>query len=169
MKKTGLFLSLLILSTGLYAGSLTPNLFVESLTIHKTVEKGGDEMYFSVTEYPSTGKGKTINIPPSPLSWTSDQVRDLKNLKLWGGNLAEGESTEVIVELIEHDLPPWNVDDLIGVFKIKLMNQDGKLVTEWSQSNLQKITPEKIKQGESILYHMTGEGAHYDVNIVLEK
>jgi hypothetical protein len=65
--------------------------------------------------------------------WPQKSVTQISNFQLWQGKLPVGGATEVIISLIEKDTPPWQLDDLISIVKIKLMNKGGKISYEWYQ------------------------------------
>ena len=119
MKKFILALGLMSLATVTYAKDITSTLYLNNIQANKTVEKQGDELYFAVTEFPSAGRGKHVLIPAYPMHLKSKHLDKVKSLKLWQKALQPGQSAEVIVALIEHDVPPWNTDDLIGNFKLR--------------------------------------------------
>jgi len=47
---------------------------------------------------------------------------------LWQGEIKEGHKVILIVSLMEHDSPPWDNNDLLGSFKLALINANGKLM-----------------------------------------
>ncbi len=112
---------------------LRPAIQLDKIEPLKVVEKVGDEIYVGITEFNSNGKNSYYTIPQSPVYWPSESLTQIHSLQVWQGKLIDAQSTEVIISLIEQDTPPWDLDDLIGVVKVKMINQAGKLSYQWYQ------------------------------------
>ncbi len=169
MKKWLIALGMMGLATVTYAKGLTSTLYLNNLKADKTVEKQGDELYFAVTEFPSTGKkGSHVLIPAYPMYMQSKHLDKVKDLKLWQKTLQPGQSVELVVSLVEHDVPPWNTDDLIGAFKLQIANKDGKIITRWSKMDKGNHVAQVDGQGDKKAYTLTGEGASYQLNVELK-
>ena len=129
----------------------------------------GDEIYLSITEFHSSRDARHITVPSQPVHWPSKALPQVKDLRLWGGSLKEGESLELIISVIEQDAAPWNIDDLIGTVKVKLRNENGKLEEKWKP------------MGEGTEHSASGEGSgashtinfkgrgHYEIQLQLRK
>ena len=119
---------------------------LKSLKALHQQEDAGDELYFSVTEYP---KGKTpryYQIPSFPTHWLTKYLPQVNDVTLWQKTAKECEETEVIVSLIEEDYVPWNVDDLFGSVRLKISCNNGKMTSSWeipNSSNTLPITTDK--------------------------
>lgn len=168
MKKLLLSLGLLAFATVSYAQNLSLTLTLDKMQINKLTEKSSDELYFSVVEFPSQGKGSSKTIPEYPLYWSSEHVDKIANLTLWNNTLKPGQSAEVLVSLVEHDIPPWNTDDLLGAFKLQVMNKDGKLVTKWSDKNAKNNVAAVTGSSNQKTYTLTGEGGQYQLSVSLD-
>jgi hypothetical protein len=112
---------------------LRPAIQLDSIMPLKKTEKGGNEIYVGMSEFNSNGKNRYYTIPQSPVYWPQKSVTQISNFQLWQGKLPAGGATEVIISLIEKDTPPWKLDDLISIVKIKMMNKGGKISYEWYQ------------------------------------
>lgn len=168
MKKLLLSLGLLAFATVSYAQNLNLTLTLDKMQVSKLTEKSSDELYFSVVEFPSEGKGAHKTIPEYPLYWSSDHIDKIADLTLWKSSLKPGQSAEVLVSLVEHDVPPWNTDDLLGAFKLHVMNKDGKLITKWDGKNAEnKIEAVKGKNNQNT-YTLIGEGGKYMLSVSLD-
>jgi hypothetical protein len=115
---------------------LKVELLLEKLNAVKLVESGGDELYFAITAYHSDGEPTHFTIPDLPVYWDSTVLPSLKNISLWQASLARKESVELVVSLVEHDAPPWNLDDEIGAFKVRMLNNNGRLIVQWHQGKV---------------------------------
>ena len=116
----------------LFATQTVPvNIELVSLKAKKLSEESGDEVYFTVTEYSNLRQPEHYRIPMYPTHWLSKNLDQVKNLSLWQYDLEEGESVQLILTLIEHDVPPWNVDDHLGSVKLNIKNHQGQLETKW--------------------------------------
>ncbi len=127
----------------------------------KTTENMGDELYIGITEYYSDGNSEYRRIPEYPIRWTSKSLRALKNISLWSGELEDGETVELVFSLIEMDVAPWNIDDLIGTVKLKIKNENGKVRSDWVNGNrivplhsFKKIDKEFFLDGDGGLYNL---------------
>jgi hypothetical protein len=85
----------------------------------------------SVTEYSTNSHPVNYVIPDYPSHWLSKRLADVKNVTVWADTLKEGEGAAIIFSLIEQDVPPWHMDDLIGTVKLKVRNERGQLKREW--------------------------------------
>ena len=121
-------LGLAVVSSSLFAKTLYPQVNLLNMKVLQTQEAGGDELYWSITVYPTKGENEFYQVPDKPLHWLSAKLDKVTNLKLWGSELAEGEGATVILALIEQDFPPWNNDDLIGEIQLKIRNEKGEEV-----------------------------------------
>ena len=130
----------------------------------KTEEKGGDELYFDTIEYSSLGHSKEARIPAKPLHWLSSQLSGVKNVVLWQGTVQDDESIRVILTLVEQDLEPWEVDDMLGSIQLNLANKSGKLTKEWIVPVFEETDEvEMLKKGDPQRYLFKGDGAKYEV------
>lgn len=98
-------------------------------------EQGGDELYFSITEFPEKQAPRHYRVPSYPTHWMSDHLKNVKNIVLWQKSYPTCEKTDVLISLVEADLPPWNVDDLLGSVEFKVTCEQGKMKTEWKIPN----------------------------------
>lgn len=121
-------------------------------------EQSGDELYFSVTEFPEKSAPRHYRIPSFPSHWMSDYLKNVKNIVLWQKSYATCEKTEVLISLVEADLPPWNVDDLLGSVELKVTCDQGKMHTEWSIPN--KENTAKMPNMENA-FAFTGDHSEY--------
>jgi len=169
MKKFLLGLGLLAFTLTCYAQDLKLTLTLDKIQINKLSEEGADEIYFSVVEFPSNGKGELKTIPEHPLYWSSEHVDKIKNLTLWNNSLKSGQSVEILVSLVEHDIAPWNTDDLLGAFKLQIKNDNGKLVTQWSGKNAKDEVSAVSGQDKQRVYTLVGEGGEYKLYVSLAK
>ncbi len=159
---------LVFASSPLLATTLYPQVNLLNMKVLQAQESHGDELYWSVTVYPSKGENEFFQVPQKPLHWLSEKIEKVTNLKLWGSELAEGEGATVILALIEHDAPPWNNDDLVGEVQLKILNEKGELKQEWSipgrsQTVGVAVPAEKNQQGQK--FELTGAGGHYTVQL----
>lgn len=108
-----------------------PSISLSSLKAIKTQESNGDELYLTVTEYPSVGQSSHKQFPQYPEYWPSAKLSQVSNVPLWNKELKSGESVILIISLIEQDVPPFNPDDLIGTVRVTMKNNNGKLESSW--------------------------------------
>ncbi len=148
--------------------SLHPALYVESIQAKQQNEKHGDEIYFAIAVY-SKDKNSFYTVPEQPISTPAKALEKINNVKLWDGELAVGDSIELVVTLVEHDHPPWNTDDTIGVAKIQITNQGGVLKSKWeapSKNSEQRVVP--ASAGEIHSFVFTGNRSAYEVDYQLK-
>ena len=141
---------------------LRPAIQLDSITAVKQTEKGGDEIYVGIAEFNSNGKNRYYTIPQSPVYWPAQGLNQISNFQLWQGKLPAGGATEVVISLIEQDTPPWDLDDLIGVVKVKMVNDKGTIHYEWYQDG--KLIS---KKQQSVNVMLTGSGGLYRATLSL--
>lgn len=129
-----------------------------------TTEEGGDELYFSITEYSSKMHPRHYVIPAFPTHWLSDHLNGVKDIVLWEKKLQDTEAVTVLVSLVESDVPPWNVDDLIGTVKLKAINNGEQIESQWRIPN--KEYSEKLSGSENS-FVLSGEGGEYHIALGL--
>lgn len=140
---------------------------LEELEKVTSQEKGGDELYFSITEYPATSPARHYQVPSFPSHWVSDYFKSLKNIVLWQKDMTTCEPTEIIFSLVEEDLPPWDPDDLLGSAKLKISCEAGKVVKEWTVPNKEITTEENMN--DKTVFEFKGEGADYRATFKVEE
>lgn len=141
---------------------LRPAIQLDSIAPLKKIAKSGNEIYVSISEFNSNGKNRYYTIPQSPVYWPQKSMDQISHFQLWQGKLPTGGATEVIISLIEKDTPPWNLDDLISVVKVKMINQAGKINYEWYQDG--KLIS-KEKSNVKVLLKASNGG--YEANLSL--
>lgn len=159
----------LLLSFSVSAADFHPVLYMDTIAQVKSAESYGDELYFVVTEFNSDNKNKQYTIPNYPIHWPSDALPQIKNLKMWDGVITDGETIELVVELVEHDAPPFDVDDSIGALKVKLVNKNGALETTWLDAQTASHTQEKDKKVTFEIFDFKGEGGDYRARFYLSQ
>lgn len=164
---------LLLFSLPTLAQDFEPIITLNSIEIDKTSDEYGDEIYLVITKFGADGSNTQYTIPEYPITWPTEAIHQIKDIHLWEGIIPEGGSDEIIIELVEHDVPPYNVDDSIGSIRIKINNKGGKLDTVWEQnwheSNKNKAEKALSSNNEaSQSYTFIGEGGKYILKFTLE-
>lgn len=161
-------LSIALLGTfGAYAKEST-NLVVKLDSIVKihSQEERGDELYFSITEYSNKQGSDHYQVPNFPTHWLSSHLSQVDDVSIWQKNMSNGEAIELIISLVERDVPPWNVDDLIGSIKLKLKFENNQLEKEWSipnQANTSRVPDTKNT------FKLLGDEAQYTIVLKVEE
>ena len=172
MKRFMLFALVFVMSLPVWAKnsqSLHPAIHLVNISAITTTERGGDELYMSVTAYPSSGKPSHYVIPNPPLHWFSDELGQISKLKLWDGKIAQGEAVTLIFSLIEMDVPPWNTDDLVGTIRVHIKNDAGQLTSSWSMPNRSDV-PIAVRTAEGTVEKFElwdDEGGRYQLSMSL--
>ncbi len=118
------------------AKTLQVSVKLTSIVVKKTSEKDGDELYFGINEYSNKKISSYTRMPAFPSYWKSQNLSQLKDQLLWHEKIQDGEAVQLVISLLEHDLPPWNLDDHIGTVKLLFRNDQGKIYYKWSIPNL---------------------------------
>jgi len=147
--------------------ALHPKIIIKSMKMLKSTEHYGDELYLVVTEFNSRNDNQQYTIPRYPITWPSRALDQVHDLKVWSGSLYDGDEVDLSIELVEHDAPPFNVDDSIGSAELKLKNNKGKLTTEWTTRHGMTDHQEK-KDAKQTSHHYTfkGDGGEYLIKFV---
>lgn len=128
-------------------------------------EKSGDELFISVTEFPMQENPIHYQVPNFPSHWISKYLPNIKDVVVWKKTLKQCEPVDLLISLVEEDLPPWNVNDLLGSVELKIKCVNGKPQEEWlipDPKNTSKIT------SESNAFSFTGKNAEYHAVFKLE-
>lgn len=143
---------------------------LDRIEVRKLSEKMGDELYIGVTQYSSLGHSKTDRIPAKPAYWLSRQLSLVNNVVLWEGDIEEDEETKVILSLVEKDLSPWDVDDLIGSAEIVLTNQKGQLKKQWGIPVFEeRVEVDMEKPGNPQRFLMKGDKSEYSLQFRVDE
>lgn len=170
MKYSVLALLLALAIGPIYAQERHPSIVLESIAPIHTTEKSGDEVYINITEYLPNGKTKSTNIPMPPIAWSSKNLTEIKDLTLWQGKLAKGESANVIMTFIEQDNPPLDPDDLLGVVQLNIINTQQGLKTSWSvRQGTIKTSAQRTSKDKQQYFMLTGSQGSYSVAIKLSE
>lgn len=141
---------------------LRPAIQLDSIVPVKGTETAKNEIYVSVSEFNSNNKNRYYTIPQSPVYWPKKSMDQISNFQLWQGKLPTAGAAEVVISLIERDTPPWKLDDLISVIKVKMINNGGQLYYEWYQDG--KLID---KQKDKIMIDLNGSSATYKASFSL--
>ena len=136
-----LALTMLFVSFNTIANPIRVVIKLKKITAQELSEENGDEIYFAVTHYPSNGLPGHDRVPNFPEYWLSKNLPALKDITLWEQEILPDESIQVILSLIEHDAPPFNIDDHLGSVKVTLHNIAGSLESQWMKADF-KDQPE---------------------------
>lgn len=171
MRKLLLGLGLMFCLCTVHAESqaIYPALVLDKMVKIKTAEKYGDELYWVITEFKSTGKNLQYTIPRYPVHWPAKSLDSIKNIQLWRGKVLPGQSSTIYIELVEHDAPPFDIDDSIGSVRLVIKNDHGKLKVEWQES--ENVNYDEAKEDnlrfEKLNFH--GEGGEYLIKMHFKK
>lgn len=187
--KALLFFTLAFFATSGYAKSLDVSLYLNKIQARIQNEKKNDEIYFSIIEYTSAHNASKYYTMPysshkhrhfsSPhtsntghpiFHWNSSDFHKLNNIRIWSQKLAPGQGVELYLSVVEHDTPPWDLDDSIGAIKIKLLNRQGKLLSRWSYLGGAQAGNQHVTSNDAIKMHhyvFSGSGAKYHISFYL--
>lgn len=160
------FLLLCLLPLNVYAATFAVKLV--SISKLKASEYTGDELYFAVTEFSSHGDSEYMRVPSYPMRWLSSELDHIQDVVLWKGDILSGEAIQLQLSLIEMDVSPWNVDDLVGTAKLKIKNENDVIRCDWLKTSNQTV---KYSAFNNITrnYHFNRDGAIYSAVLKLEK
>lgn len=167
-KVSALFFTLLVLISPVTNAAEPVKLVLKLEAIEKlqAQEDQGDELYFNITEYSSVDRASHYQVPDFPTHWLSAYLENVKDVAIWEKEVKDGESVELIISLVERDVPPWNVDDLLGSVKLKLKWNNNQLEKEWSIPN--KTNTRKIDE-EVNAFSLTGDESEYHMVLKVKK
>jgi len=146
-----------------------PILSLVVLKAISTTERTGDELYVDVTVFRSEGTSEHVRFPQKQKYWPSGHLEKAQNLQLWDGKIEDGQAVEILVALVDHDMLPWNTDDLIGTVRLNLKNRHGSIESSWNVPNQPKTSISVItKQGPTQKFSLFKDDAHYDLSFMLQ-
>lgn len=153
-----LFISLSLFVTPVWAEADNLTVKLEAIEKIQSQELGGDELYFTITEFPLGKSPSYYQIPGYPTHWLSDHLEKIKDIVLWKKSVRACENIDVVFSLVEKDLPPWNLDDDLGTVELKVRCENGQVKANWSIPNPK--TAATILEGGSA-FSFTGKNAEY--------
>lgn len=162
----GIFFTANLSSAALFAKGEDYSVKLKSIEKIHSQEKGGDELHVSITEFPKEGVPSHYQIPNFPSHWLSPYLYNVKDLTLWKKNVQSCTDLKVVFSLVEEDIPPWNLDDLLGSVTLDLKCDKGKMVSSWLIPNSANTEALGKDSGE---FKFKGEGAEYKLNFQLDK
>lgn len=143
------------------------NLVLQQITGHVTTEKRGDEVYFDILEYGDNRTPRHYHVPKKPHYWPSAILSKIKDQSLWQGAVSDGNNVKLIVSLMEKDVPPWNNNDLIGVFKLEIKSENGELRFFYSL-----MEPKAKVENSAAVFrkniNMTGNDGQYEIKLLAQ-
>lgn len=137
---------------------------VAMLSANKLSEQGGDEIYISVVEYSNFGKSTYHRVPSYPTYWLSKHLPSVKKVRLWERDFQDGDAAQLIVSVVERDIPPWNVDDLIGSIKINVNQNDGHLSVEWDPNQYKNEAEVDQLDKDKPVFVLRGDNSNYKIS-----
>lgn len=172
MKRFALGLVLVSLSCLAFAAdTLQPRILLKRVEVIQAQENYGDEVYMVITEFAPKGANRQYTVPDYPVHWPSKHIDQIKDANIWQAKLADGEQIEVILEAVEHDAPPFNVDDSLGSVVVKVKNNKGKLEADWKgRTNLVKHETKQVDgtKVERFTFTSDDQGGKYALEFVLD-
>ncbi len=157
----------LVIAIPVFASDLTVALTAAKIRLVKQQEVISDELYFDIAEYTKNGLQQFYRVPEKPLHLSARHLNKIKDFKLWHNTLKEGESMQVVISFIEEDNSPWDLDDLIGIIKLRLQNKEGQLITDWNVVNTSNNGWSLNKDDKQRRFVLTGSGANYQLDLKL--
>lgn len=138
---------------------------LKNLEVIQTQEKGGDELFISVTEFPTQENARHYQIPAYPTHWLSKYLKNVKDVVIWQKSLNHCEPIDLLISLVEEDFAPWDLDDSLGSVELKVECVNGQSVEKWiipDTKNTVKIN------GNDNGFSFTGHKAEYRAIFKLE-
>jgi hypothetical protein len=133
---------------------------LDNIAAAKMHEDSGEEIYLSVTTYPRKGTPVITRVPMFPLHWIGKELGKIKNVTVWEGTFKEGDGAQIIISLVEQDLPPWDMDDHVGSVKLTLANTAGKFEQKWDVNYKDQSIVTQDKKGMP-KFTFSGQGSEY--------
>lgn len=166
--KIGLVCFMFCFSFMVRAENINVTVKLNSIVAINQSESGGDEVYFTATQYSNKKNPDTVRIPMFPQYWLTQDLQQISEMILWKDTLVDTEVEQVIFSLIEHDAPPWNVDDHIGSVKVTFRNEEGKIHYKWSLPDY-KDQPEVVVSKQTPgTFTLKGEQSEYKIVFAVE-
>jgi hypothetical protein len=110
-------------------------------------EKKGDELFFSITEYPQKASPSHYQVPSFPTHWLSHHLEHVKDIVLWKKDVTQCQNVELFISLVEEDLEPWDLNDALGSVQLKIQCENGKMTSKWEIT--EKESTKKIENKDS--------------------
>ncbi|AHE66357.1 hypothetical protein [Legionella oakridgensis] len=166
-----LLLSLLYLPVAFAADEqiLKPILILNHIKVIAPHEQKGDELYFDITAFWADKPRKYYQVPKPPRYWASADSDKINSVPLWSEPLKPGQVVILLISLMDIDVLPMDPDDLIGIVRVKLKNENGVLHAIWSIPN-RSIGPETImgQKGEIQKFELSGPYGDYEIYLSLQ-
>jgi hypothetical protein len=147
----------------LFATDLKPMLLLERIEVQEAGENPMDELYFDISIYRPHQSAIYKRIPSLPTNWLSYMTPAIQRLPLWSDLLKEGEALTIILSLNDADSPPWDIDDVIGLVKIQIKNNQGRLQVIWGSGTMSPGVADKVQE-----FDIKGPNGHYYLHLTLK-
>ncbi len=165
LKKMAFLIAIGVFASQSFAQNEQIAVKLKSLEMIKQQEMAGDELYISVTEFPTVGSPYHYQVPAFPTHWLSKYLSNVKDVVIWKKNLNQCEPIDLLITLVEEDFEPWNMDDSLGSVQLKVQCVNGKAVEQWTIPD-SKNTAKDSKDNNA--FSFTGEGVNYKATFTLE-
>ncbi len=160
-------LALCVIGTQAFAQTQEISVKLQTLEAVHPQEKRGDELYISVTEFPTQSNPRHYQVPSYPSHWLSKYASSIKDVVIWKKDLEGCEPVDLLITLVEEDFAPWNIDDTLGSVELKVKCVNGKAEEEWMIPDAK--TTVKIKSEPNTTFQFKGENAEYHAVFKLER
>lgn len=147
---------------------IQPKLILNQIKMIKEAEWLGDDLYFDMSILRIKQPTKYIRVPEFPLHWPSSKINTLRSTLLWSEPLKSGQKIILIVSLMDQDSKPLNPDDVIGLIRIELKNENGDLNLRWSMPN-QKSAPINGAINTIQKFELSNVHGHYELYLSIQK
>ncbi|MBS0290373.1 MAG: hypothetical protein JSS07_10130 [Proteobacteria bacterium] len=138
---------------------------LKSLEVIKTQEKGGDELFISITEFPLGKSSAHYQIPSPPSHWLSKYLNNVKDVVIWKKQSNQCEPLNLLITLVEEDYAPWNLDDSLGSVELKITCVGGKAVEQWTIPDKDAT---RVLNGQDNAFIFNKDNAQYKAVFQLE-
>jgi len=85
--------------------------------------------------------------------WKEKNLSSARGTLLWKRTLVNQQGTQLMLSMVESDVPPWDLDDTLGTVKIDLLNNHGHLEIKFLPYS-HVILEQKKLSASGIEYHL---------------
>ena len=148
------------------SGPATQQLVLDYIRLEKPATQD-DKLYINIATYSSTSGDSDYQIPEAPLHWDANYLEQVKDIVLWEKGMDDPEQMDIVLSLIENDIPPWDPDDLLGTVKLTIHAQNQHITAQWhADEDAVALTPRNHQLHEYIL---VGDHGRYVIGLRLKQ
>ncbi len=145
-------------------------------------QESHDEIYFLITDLgakkkflytiPGYANYIQVNRAPHPVGrrpvhfWRDANLNKIKNVLIWSRSNIGNKNTQLSISLVEADMPPWDIDDVLGTIKVNIIKKNNQVDCQLkTYANTRIIKRSITPYGSQYTLLFKNDGAEYQASL----